>query len=75
MLRWIMKKAFFCIVIIGLVYYLNHKNPGWMENIGRNISENAGNKLSSAVSGIIDRAQEALGLSDAVEVFRGETEN
>ena len=46
-----------------------------MQNMGRNIGETIGNRLSSSVSRIIDRAQEDLGLSDVVEVFRGETEN
>ena len=75
MLRWIVKKTLFCIVIIGLIYYFTNKNPQWMQNMGRNIGETIGNRLSSSVSRIIDRAQEDLGLSDVVEVFRGETEN
>lgn len=70
MLRWIMKKLLLCIALLSLFYYLNEKNPQWMQNLGRWIGGEVGNKVSVAVSNMLERAGESSGLSDAVEVFR-----
>lgn len=72
MLRWIGKKLVFCLVLLSLFYYLNEKNPQWMQTLGRWIGGEVGNKVSVAVSNMIDRAGENNGFREVVEVFREE---
>ena len=69
MLRWIGKKILFCIVLLVLFSYLNVKNPHWMQNLGRWIGGEVGNKVSVAVSNMMDKIGENTGLREVVEVF------
>ena len=75
MLRWFFKKFLLCIAILGIFYYLNEKNPQWIQNIGQKIGGEVGNRVSIAVDRILDRAEERSGLSDFVEVFREERDD
>ena len=69
MLRWIVKKALLCFIFLAIFYYLNNKNPQWMQNIGRWIGGEVGNRVSVAVSDMLDRAEEKTGLGKVLEVF------
>ena len=75
MLRWFFKKMILCIAILGIFYYLQEQNPQWIQNIGKRIGGEVGNRVSVAVDRILDRAEERTGLSDLVEVFREESED
>lgn len=70
MLKWIFRKAIFCLVLLTLFSYLNERNPQWMQTLGRWIGGEVGNKVSTAVSQMMERMGESSGLSDVVEVFR-----
>ena len=70
MIRWIMRKAVFCILVIGVLYYLNQRNPQWMQTLGRWIGGEVGNRVSVAVGKMLDDMGEIDPLSDVVEVFR-----
>ena len=70
MFRWILKKVALCAVLLMTLYYLQSKNPEWLSNVGRLIGGEVGNRVSVAVSDILDRVGENTGLTDVVEVFR-----
>lgn len=70
MLRWIIKKALLCMVLLGLFYYLNERNPQWMQTVGRWIGGEVGNRVSVAVDNMLDGVGEKIGFEDVVEVFR-----
>ena len=70
MFRWIGRKLIFCLVMLSLFHYLNVKHPGWMRTVGEWIGGEVGNRVSVAVSGMLDRLEEGTPLADAVEVFR-----
>lgn len=73
MLRWILKKGILCLVLLLLFSYLNEKNPQWMQSLGRWIGGEVGNKVSVAVSRMLEQAEEKGVLEGVVEVFREET--
>ena len=70
MIKWIIKKVVFCAVLLAVFCYLNERNPHWMQNLGRWIGGEVGNKVSTTVSNFLHGAGERSGLSDVVEVFR-----
>lgn len=72
MIKWLLKKAVFCILLLALFCYLNDRNPDWMQDLGRWIGGEVGNRASTTVSGILEKAGESTGLSQVVEVFREE---
>ena len=70
MLRWIGRKICFCLVILSLFYYLNEKNPGWLQTLGRWVGGEVGNRVSVAVSNMLEEIKDGIASGEAVEVFR-----
>ena len=69
MIRWILRKAIMCIVILGIFCYLNQRDPQWMQTLGRWIGGEVGNRVSVAVGNMLDDMG-GKPFSDVVEVFR-----
>lgn len=70
MLRWLVRKGIFCLLLISLFYYLHEKNPQWLQNLGRWIGGEVGNKVSVAISDIFEGSEVNKHISDFIEVFR-----
>ncbi|MBP3413085.1 MAG: hypothetical protein J6K89_07460 [Oscillospiraceae bacterium] len=75
MFRWIRRKLLFCLAVFVLLYYLNRVHPHWLQTAGRWIGGEVGNRVSVAVSNMLDRLGEGSGVEQVVEVFREGLQN
>lgn len=70
LIRFICRKAVVCIVLVALAISLKQALPSIGKTVGGWISGSRENRVSQAVSNVLETLQNGDGLKNAMEVFR-----